>query len=259
VFLTFSLSMAGMFRMSVGSREPERRGKRWAALFGFAFLLCATILVVTSYEKFAEGGWLTLVVTSGFSAVCFLVHRHYAGVGRLIAKLDHDMSDLEPVGAHKTGKVDPDKPTAVILVGGYGGLGIATLLGVLRQFRGHFKGVVFVSAGIVDSGAFKGQEEMEALRASVEATVHRYVDLARNLGLPAAFRYSVGTDAVEELERLCVAASKTFTDATFFAGKLVFRAEHWYHRWLHNETAIAVQKRLQVHGLTMVVLPKLVD
>ena len=118
--------------------------------------------------------------------------------------------------------------------------------------------LVFITAGIVDSGAFKGQEELEALRANTEATVNRYVDLARRLGIPAAFKYSVGTDTVEELENLCVATSKTFKDVTFFSGKLVFRHEAWYHRWLHNETATAVQKRLQTHGLTMVVLPKLV-
>ena len=41
----------------------------------------------------------------------------------------------------------------------------------------------------------------------------------------------------------------------FFAGKLIFRHEGWWQRLLHNETAHAVQRRLEFDGLTMVVLP----
>ena len=69
---------------------------------------------------------------------------------------------------------------------------------------------------------------------------------------------STGTDPVQDLEHLCIAVSRTFKDVTFFAGKLVFARERWYHRWLHNETAFAVQKRLQAAGLTLVILPRLV-
>ena len=49
--------------------------------------------------------------------------------------------------------------------------------------------------------------------------------------------------------------SKDFVRSTFFAGKLIFQKEKWYHRILHNETAGAIQKKLEWEGLTMVVLP----
>jgi len=35
----------------------------------------------------------------------------------------------------------------------------------------------------------------------------------------------------------------------------VFRHETWYTRFLHNETAFAIQRRLQWRGLPMVILP----
>ena len=41
----------------------------------------------------------------------------------------------------------------------------------------------------------------------------------------------------------------------FFAGILAFRIEAWYHHWLHNETAFMIQRRLQNHGLGLMVLP----
>ncbi len=258
VFLTFSLTEISMVRASLWG-TPDFRSWKAAILHGVGLLLCVSILCITTYEKFSEGGWLTVIITALFVAGCFLVHHHYGVVGRQIGKLDHDHEDLQVPEGFKTGRVDPEKPTAVLLVGGYGGLGVATLLAILREFKGHYRNVVFVTAGVVDSGAFKGHDEMEALRARAEQTVERYVALARRFGMPAATRYSVGTDVVDELERSCLATAHTFRHVTFFAGKVVFRREAWYHRWLHNETALAVQKRLQTRGLTLVVLPRLVD
>jgi hypothetical protein len=48
---------------------------------------------------------------------------------------------------------------------------------------------------------------------------------------------------------------KDFPVVTFFGGKVVFERERWYQRLLHNETALAIQKRLTWAGATMVVLP----
>ena len=38
-------------------------------------------------------------------------------------------------------------------------------------------------------------------------------------------------------------------------GKLVFRQEHPFQRIFHNETANAIQRRLQWEGITTVILP----
>jgi len=46
-----------------------------------------------------------------------------------------------------------------------------------------------------------------------------------------------------------------FPRATFFAGQVVFQRERWYDAILHNQTAFAIQKRLQWAGMTMVILP----
>jgi hypothetical protein len=37
----------------------------------------------------------------------------------------------------------------------------------------------------------------------------------------------------------------------FFAGKLIFERDSWYQRLLHNETAAAVERRLQFAGLSI--------
>ena len=83
----------------------------------------------------------------------------------------------------------------------------------------------------------------------------RYVAVVQGLGLPATSRFTIGTEAVSSVEQLCLALPREYPRVTFFGGKLIFQRERWYHRLLHYETAMAVQRRLQWAGLTMVTLP----
>jgi hypothetical protein len=65
----------------------------------------------------------------------------------------------------------------------------------------------------------------------------------------------VGIDAVDEAVKLCLQVAEEFPQTTYFAGKVIFRRERWYDRILHNETAFAIQKRLQWENKSVVVLP----
>jgi amino acid transporter len=255
VFLTFSLSMFGMLRSTLAERRARAHWRRRLTLFVTGFVLCATILVITVIEKFREGGWITLAVTGALVALCFLIRRHYRMVGAKLHQLYRELADIPRTHAGHPGEVDRSKPTAVVLVGGYGGLGIHTLLAAYQSFPGHFRGLVFASVGVIDSGGFKGAEAMDELKAETREALEQYVALAHGIGIPATYRTSVGTDAIEELERLCMRIVREFPHSTFFAGKIIFEREHWYQKILHNETAFAVQKRLQWAGQTMVILP----
>ena len=73
--------------------------------------------------------------------------------------------------------------------------------------------------------------------------------------MPATSRYALGTDAVDAGEQLCLEVAKEFPRATFFAGKVIFQREAWYQHLLHNETAAAIQKRLQWAGKPVVIIP----
>ena len=143
----------------------------------------------------------------------------------------------------------------MLLVGGYGGLGVHALLTVQRTFPGFFKGLVFVSVAVVDSAAMKGVEEVDRVRIRTRDALEQFVALAHRLRLPADYRMDVGTEAVETAERLCQEVAREFPRAVFFAGKLVFQRERFVQRLLHNETAFQIQRRLQLGGLSAMVLP----
>jgi hypothetical protein len=64
-----------------------------------------------------------------------------------------------------------------------------------------------------------------------------------------------GTDPIAELTRLAEEAHEEFPNSVFFASKLVFVHDNFFTRWLHNQTALTMQRQLHLRGIQMVVLP----
>jgi hypothetical protein len=256
VFITFTLSNVSMIRHAAHTKEGKWR--RAIFVHGLAAAVCAMILVVTLVEKFTEGGWLTSVITVSLVILCVRIRAHYRRVGGKVAELSRQLAidGPPPEDLHAPEELDPAKPTAIVLAGGYGGLGLHTLLQIPRIFPGQFGQVVFVSVGVIDAGVFKGKDEIDAMRAQVEADLAKYVEFARaHLGWAADCDSAVGTEAVTELDHLCREVALRFPRSVFFAGKLIFAHDSWYQRLLHNETAAAVERRLQFAGLPMIVMP----
>jgi hypothetical protein len=257
VFVTFSLSNIAMMRHWIRRRSEDPRWLRHLPAHALAAVLCLTILAVTIVEKFREGGWLTLVITAAVTGFCFTVKRHYAAVGRAIQRLDAELPG--PAVGEALGEPDPEKPVAVIFVGGYGGLGRHATLTLLRMFPAHFAGVVFVSVAVVDSDTFKGATEVAALEQRTDAALEAYRRFAGALGLRATKAYAVGTEVAVEAEKLAVALRAQYPKALFVAGQIIFEEDTAWARLLHNETAFMIQRRLQRRGMPMIVLPVQLD
>jgi amino acid transporter len=254
VFLTFTLSQLGMWRFWWPRRGDAKR-RYHIFIHGLALVMCAGILAVTLFEKFGHGGWVTVLITALFVGVCLAVRRHYDTVRAGRRQLDEILGSIPTTGAPNSEPLDPHAPTAVVLVGGFNGLGVHTLLSTLRFFPGLYKQFIFVSIAVVDSGHFKGREEIEALQAQTDADVARYVDLTRRLGFAADGATELGTEVVEQATQLCERVAREYPRATIISGKLVFRQERMFNRLLHNETPTLIQRRLQWLGVPMVVLP----
>jgi amino acid transporter len=254
VFLTFTLSQLSMSRFWWGKRG-ERRRRRHLVLHGIALVMCASILVITLVERFTHGGWVTVLITSTFVVLCYLIHGHYERARAGLRQLDDVLGSLPTTGEPNQAPLDPKAPTAVLLVSSFNGFGVHTMLSILRFFPGLYKQFVFVSIAVVDSGSFKGKEDLEALLKHHEEDLARYVDLARRLGFPADSVSQMGTEVVAEAAQVCKRLAQIYPKATIFTGKLVFRQERFFYRLLHNETSWFIQRRLQWMGVPMVVLP----
>lgn len=256
VFLTFSLSQLGMCRHWWEARERDPAWWRHLLINGFGLLLTTTILIATVALKFSVGGWVTMAITSAVVGLCLYINRHYREAEQSLQRLNEILLELPlPDEPPAVPPRDTNAPTAVFFVNGYNGLGIHSVLAVPRMFGAHFKNFVFVSVGVIDSSRFKGREEIENLQQQTEESLKKYVTFVKRQGYYAEYWCALGTDAIDELERLAHEVAKRFPRAVFFSGKLVFKQDQFWHKVLHNQAAFTLQRRLQFTGLQMVVLP----
>jgi amino acid transporter len=256
VFLTFSLSELGMSRFFIRGRKTEPHWKKHLPVHLTGLTVCLTILVITTFEKFTHGGWLTLVITSIVIMLCYMIKGHYNRVRKGVRELDDMLTAvIAHRGTYNAEPTDPKEMTAIQLVSGYSGFGVHTFLSVIRGFPGLYKNFVFVSVAEVDAGAFKETESVGRLTAATKDSLKKYVDLARRLGFPAESRFDTGIDVVETASGLCECVAKEFPKSTVFAGQTVFRRPGLINRILHNETAFAIQQELRWKGITTVILP----
>jgi amino acid transporter len=255
VFLTFSLSELGMSRFFIKNRRKEPHWKKHLPVHLTGLTLCLTILIVTVFEKFTRGGWLTLVITTIVILLCYAIKGHYNRVRNGVRELDDMLVAIPHSGAYNADPADPREMTAIQLVSGYSGFGVHTFLSVIRGFPGLYKNFVFVSVAEVDAGAFKESESVSRLTAMTKDSLRKYVDMARRLGFPAESRFDTGIDVVAAASALCETVAREFPKSTVFAGQTVFRRPGVINRILHNETAFAIQQELRWKGITTVILP----
>ncbi|HEX3594267.1 MAG TPA: APC family permease, partial [Polyangiaceae bacterium] len=231
VFLTFSLSNIGMSRLWIRKRKEDPTWARHLPAHLLAAGLCLTILGITIFEKFADGGWITLLITVALTGACFAVRRHYELVVRAIRRLDRELPGPEEsvetarMYGHEAlplslGAPDEKQPVAIVFVGGYGGLGRHAMLTLVRMFPNHFKGVVFVSIAVVDSDSFKGADELESLERRTQKNLEQYEQFAAVLGLKATSAYAVGTEVAVEAERLAADLVRRFPKGLVVAGQI---------------------------------------
>ena len=259
VFITFSLSQLGMVRHWWQVRATDVTWRKKIFINGIGLLLTGGILVLLCVVKFDQGGWVTLLVTGAIVGLAFWVKSHYRQTQKKLHRLNElvaaALADDAIVVEKTPPPCDVNARTAVLLVNGFNGLGLHTLLAVVRMFPKVYTNFVFVQVGVLDAGNFKGADEVENLREHSQREVNRYVTYMSKRGFYTEAHYALGTDIVEEAAKLCVVIAEKFPQAQFFAGQLVFKDESLVTRWLHNHTVFELQRRLYQNGRAMLILP----
>lgn len=255
VFLTFAISLFGLCLYWWRHRNELDHWKRRFTLSLVGFVICAGILMVLVVEKFADGGWAAALIIAAIAALCIYIRNHYRDTKAAIHSVDEVFAN-QPFGPH-VGPVapNPEDQTAVFIVGTSRGGGLHALLWVQRMFPGHFHNFIFVNARTVDSHAYGGEGAVEQMRAEANATLKFFVDFCHSHGMASAAYLGFGTDVVNEVTKLCEDISVQYPNAIFFTSKLIFEQDNWFTRLLHNQAALAIQRRLHFDGLQMVILP----
>ena len=254
VFLTFSLSLTGLCIYWIKHRGDAKWIRR-LALSAVGLAVTVSILVVTTIAKFDEGGWITVVITGAVIAACIGIRRHYEHTKDRIKAVDAVFAST-PNGAETTyPELDPEAATAVFIVGGSRGGGLHALLWVQRMFPGHFRNFLFIMAKAVDSQAYGGDDAIREMRDQASESLSYFVDFCHSHGLASTSYLGFGTDAVEAIAEISDKVRFEFPSAIFFTSKLITETENFMTRLLHNQAALALQRRLHLEGIQMVILP----
>ncbi len=260
VFITFTLSILGL--CVYWWRHRQETTQHWYLRFIFslfALLISGGILLVTLFSKFTAGGWVTILITGAVIGLCLVIKKYYDNVALKLQKIDVLLTRLSDMPAQTTPTLDPVQPTAAILIGRSHGAAMHTLLWVQKMFPDHFKNYIFLSAGVVDVESFSGKKALHTMQEEVQQTLDYFVNFCHQRGLAAKGLATFGTDPVQQLGELAENMSKEFSNIIFFATKLVFLHDNWITRFLHNETAISLQRRLHMEGMHLVVLPMKIE
>ncbi len=264
VFITFVLSQLGMVRhwWTSPRSEPHRRKK--LVINGVGLVLTALILVWTVIFKFSEGGWAALLATGALVVVASLIKRHYNASRRLVEQFNSlamsalkvsQLSEIDATKAASAAKCDTSARTAVLLVNGFNGMGVHSLMNIFRFFGESFKNYVFLQVGHIDTENFKGAAEVSKLDRYIRQQSEQYVQVMRRQGYFAEAFTSVGADVVDEIDRLSDQIVKKYPQAIFFAGQLLFPHDTFVRRLLHNNITFALQRRLYHNGIPFMMLP----
>ncbi len=263
VFITFLFSQTGMVKHWWMVRNKAKHWIKKIMINGIGLVMTIFILVSMIVLKFFEGGWLTMFITGSLVILAIAIKRHYKNTLVLLSRLD-DLASVANMTveqaksmtpAQNVNEPDPQSKIAVIFVNGYNGLGLHTLFNIIRIFGSSFKNFFFVQVGIIDTGNFKGAEEIEELKKHINFELDRYVVFMKSQGFYAKGFSGVGVDAVEEVENIAADIYQNYSQAVFFGGQMVFPKETFFTRILHNHTIFAVQRKLYHRGIPLIIMP----
>lgn len=256
VFLTFSLSLLGLCNYWW---QHRRRKKNWLfriSLSMVGFIVCASILIITLLEKFTHGGWLTVVITAVVVLICTRIKKHHEDIKKQVKYLDKVLT--LPVDHSKITHIpqlDPQKPTAVFLIGDSVGEGMHTLLWVQRMFPNHFKNFIFLSVGVVDVGSYGSDLALAKMQEKIERKLKYFIDFSHAHGVAATAMAAYDNDPVKKLVEFAEEIQVKYSNCVFFAASLISKLDNWFTRRLHSDTAVTLQRYLHLKGLQMVILP----
>ncbi|MEI7641076.1 MAG: APC family permease [bacterium] len=257
VFITFSLSQLGMVIHWWKVKKEEKKWFSKILVNGIGLAMTIFILVTVIIFKFLDGGWITIIITGSLIALFVFIRKHYLKTFDMLRNLD-DLA-YAALSAKHIGEVpinyDPNSRTAVVFVNGFNGLGMHTLMSVIRSFGPMFKNYIFVQIGIVDTGNFKGTEEVEKLKEHIKKQMDHYVNYIHNRGFYAEAVTTIGTDVMEESKAITAELLKKHRNSVFFGGQLVFEDESILTRQLHNYIVFRMQREFYQMGVTFVIMP----
>lgn len=218
VFLSFTLSQAGMVRHHMTRRESGWR--RNIAINGVGATATCAVFVIIAVTKFSQGAWLPVVVIPAIVVLFKSIERHYRGVAARLKV---------PVGFRPRRM----NHTVVVLVGGVH-RGVLEAIAYARSLTpSHLLAVTVVS------------EADEQVRIEEEWA-------RREIDIPLEIVYSPYRELTRPVLRFIDEVEVRYPNDVVTVIVPEFVVRHWWAHLLHNQSALILKGRLLFRKGTIV-------
>lgn len=219
VFMSFTLSQAGMVRHHQKQREENWR--RHAIMNGVGSVATLIVLVIVATTKFTSGAWVPLVLIPLIILMFKSIHRHYLRVDRA---LEANLT---------AGMIRPRRNTVVVLVGNVHG-GAVQALSYAKSLNPNY----LVAVRLVEGDEEADEVQKLWLSAGFDIPLETVYSPYRELRKPL----------LEFLDRLDEQYEND--NVTVIIPEFVVR--HWWENILHNQSALRIKRWLLFRRGTMV-------
>ena len=219
VFMSFTLSQAGMVRHHQKQREENWR--RHAIMNGVGSVATLIVLVIVATTKFTSGAWVPLVLIPLIILLFKAIRRHYLRVDRA---LEANLT---------AGMTRPRRNTVIVLVGNVHG-GVVQALSYAKSLNPNY----LVAVRLVDSDEEAAEANKVWLDAGFDIPLETVYSPYRELRRPL----------LEFLDRLDEQYEND--NVTVIIPEFVVR--HWWENILHNQSALRIKRWLLLRPGTMV-------
>ena len=219
VFISFTLSQSGMFMKWI----REKRGN-WhvkAAINGFGALCTAIVALIIAIAKFSQGSWVVVVLLPILVFLIDQTHNHYISVKE---QLKIDESEYDGIELSKM-----NYENRIIVP-------IETVnkasVRALRYARTICDDVVAFCVAIDDESAREVQEKFDKLGTDI----------------PLVIKLSPYRKVIEPLLRFIESTEYDYEHGDMITVLLSeFVVRKWWHKFLHNNTRVYIEKKLLKH------------
>ena len=219
VFISFTLSQSGMFMK--WRRQKSEHWRIKALINGFGGIMTAVVVVIIAVAKFRQGSWVVVVLLPIVVFLINQIHKHYISVkeqlkieeseydGIALEKLEYSNRIIVPIENVNKASVR-----------------------ALRYAHTICDDVVAFCVAIDDESAREVQEKFDKLGADI----------------PLVIKLSPYRRVIDPLLRFIESQEYDYEHGDMITVLLSeFVVKKWWHRFLHNNTRVYIEKKLLKH------------
>lgn len=228
VFISFTLSQTGML-----FRWFKQKGKNWAikaTVNGFGALVTFIVVLIIAVTKFYQGTWLVVIVIPAMITIMLKVKKHYTAVRKQLRITPEELDTIDIEHSKYTNRV-------IVPISSINKSSIRAL----RFAKTISDNVVAFCVATDDEFGKEIKEKYKKIKTDI----------------PLIVKYSPFRKVVDPLLKFVESAEYEYEKGDMITVIVPqFTVKRWWHRFLHNQSRVYIERELLKHKhIVVAVMP----